>query len=125
MKMVWLLSLALVGVAGCSLAKTQSERRVGTWERYPEFRTCIEHAVPSQVHYGEVYESCLKLQVEDAQAMRCIKDQTPLEDLWQVKMCQRQLRDRLAYGNGNPVPQNEPSEAWGGLGMGSFIGLVF
>jgi hypothetical protein len=124
MKPNWLLSTALLLMCGCSLSEAQATRRVGLWEGHPEFRACIRQAVPTQVHYAEVYKACLGLEEEDAQAMECVKDKTPLEDLWQVKMCQRQLRDQVAYGPANQRPESEPSATWAGPGIG-FFGLVF
>ena len=72
-------------MCGCSLGEAQATRRVGLWEGHPEFRACIRQAVPTEVHYVEVYKACLGLEEEDAQAMECVKDKTPLADLWQVK----------------------------------------
>lgn len=124
MKPTWLLSSALLLMCGCSLSEAQATRRVGLWEGHPEFRACIRQAVPTEVHYVEVYKACLGLEEEDAEAMECVKDKTPLEDLWQVKMCQRQLRDQVAYGTPNQRAESEPSGTWAGPGIG-FFGLVF
>ena len=101
MKPIRLVCSVLFLVCGCSLGEAQATRRVGLWEGHPEFRACIRQAVPTQVHYAEVYKACLGLEEEDDQAMECVKDKTPLEDLLQVKMCQRQLRDQVAYGTPN------------------------
>jgi hypothetical protein len=124
MKPIRLFCSVLFLVCGCSLGEAQATRRVGLWEGHPEFRACIRQAVPTQVHYAEVYKACLGLEEEDDQAMECVKDKTPLEDLLQVKMCQRQLQDQVAYGTPNQRSESEPSATWAGPGFG-FFGLVF
>jgi len=122
MKPTWLLlSSALLLMCGCSLGEAQATRRVGLWEGHPEFRACIRQAVPTEVHYVEVFKACLGLEEEDAQAMECVKDKTPLADLWQVKMCQRQLQDQVAYGAPDQRSESEPSGAWAGPGIGFFV----
>ena len=121
MKPRWLWWLVLLMTIGCSLGEVQADRRVGLWDRHPEFRACIRQAVPNQDDYGEVYEACLRLDGEDTQAMECVKNQTPLQDLGQVKMCQRQLQDLVAYGDANQSAHSESSGAWAGPGLGFFV----
>jgi hypothetical protein len=121
MKPTWLWCSVLLMAIGCSLEEAQANRRVGLWDRHPEFRACIRQAVPNQVDYGEVYEACIRRDGEDTQAMECVRNQTPLEDLGQVKMCQRQLQDLVAYGDPNQSSDGEPSAAWAGPRIGFFV----
>jgi hypothetical protein len=108
---------------GCSMSEAEADRRVGLWERHPEFQSCIRQAVPEQADYGEVYKACLNLDGEDTQAMQCVKDQTPLEDLGQVKLCQRQLHDLVAYGDPKQSSYSGPSGDWAGPGIGFFMSV--
>jgi hypothetical protein len=125
MKPISLCAVGLLIFAGCSLGEAQATRRMGRWERYPEFRACIKQAAADNPNYGQKYESCLKLEVVDEEAMRCVQDITPVGDLSQVKMCQRQLGDLLAYGSPSERAQTEPSGAWAGPGIGSLLFLIF
>ena len=112
MKPISLWAVGLLIFAGCSLGEAQATRRLGRWERYPEFRACIKQAAADDPNYGQKYESCLKLEVVDDEAMRCVQHITPVKDLSQVKMCQQQLGDLLAYGSPSESAQTEPSGAW-------------
>ena len=125
MKPISLWAVGLLIFAGCSLGEAQAARRLGRWERYPEFRACIKQAAADNPNYGQKYESCLKLEVVDDEAMRCVQDITPVEDLSQVKICQQQLGDLLAYGSPSESAQTEPSGAWAGPGIGGLLFLIF
>lgn len=127
MEFMRLMSWWFVGfliVSGCSLDEAQTARRIGHWDRYPDFRSCIGRAVPKHPTYSQQYESCLKLSVVDKEAMKCVETMTPIGDLAQVQMCQRQLRDQIAYGSPNESP-HKPSEAWMGPGIGNIIIILF
>jgi len=111
-------------VSGCSLGEAQTARRIGQWERYPDFRACIGQAVPEHPNYSQMYESCIKLAVVDEEATKCAQSMTPIGDVAQVEMCQRQLRDQIAYGSPNDGP-HKPSDAWAGPGIGNILIILF
>ncbi len=122
--MWWWWFVGFLIVSGCSLNEAQAARRVGHWERYPDFRACIVRAVPEHPSYCRQYESCLRLAVVDKEAMKCVQSVTPIEDLAQVEMCQRQLQDLIAYGSPNEGP-HKPSDAWAGPGIGNMMMILF
>lgn len=121
--MSWWLAGFLI-VSGCSLDEAQTARRIGHWERYPDFRACIGRAVPEHPGYSQQYESCLKLAVVDEEAMKCVQSMTPSRDLAQVEICQRQLRDQIAYGSPKDGA-HKPSDAWAGPGIGNILIIIF
>jgi hypothetical protein len=116
-------AVVLLVIAGCSLGESEARRRVGHWERYPEFRSCVKEAVPEDRKYGQEYQSCIQLEIVNEQAMRCVRDITPARELGQIEICERQLRDLVAYGAPTKGPE-EPSEAWAGP-VGNLLSILF
>ena len=90
------------------MGSAQATRRMGRWERNPEFRTCLKEAARDQPDYVDSYVSCLKLEIVDDEAMKCVQEITPAKDLSGVEMCQRQLGDVIAYGDGRKVEGRPP-----------------
>jgi hypothetical protein len=121
--MLWWVVGSLI-VSGCSLDEAQTARRMGHWERYPDFRECIERAVPENPTYSQQYKLCIDEGVVDEEAMKCVQSKTPVGDLDQVEMCQRQLRDEIAYGSPNEGP-HKPSDAWAGPVIGNVLVILF
>ena len=113
----------LLVITGCSLGESEARRRVGHWDRYPEFRACVKQAVPEDSKYVQKYQSCIKLDVLNDRVMNCVRDITPKRQLDNVMICQQQLRDLVAYGTPNQGLQ-EPSEAWT-PGIGNVLSVLF
>jgi hypothetical protein len=97
MKLTLLSGFAVLIATGCSTGAVQATQRMGRWEEHSDFRSCIQEAVPDSANYGQNYKSCITLEVTDDQAQKCVHDMTPTKDLSEVNICERQLRDLMAY----------------------------